>query len=308
MHQWPPKSASRAAWAACAALVCAPSAARADWTRPDWTRSDWTLAAAAELRHDDNVGNAHGEYNTVGDYAASAKLSLFDLLQLGGGYSLALGGNVSGEVYDHLIGLRNGSLDVVMSLKKKFGVGAFAPWLRVAVSPGRTNFDDGYRDSTTYRAAAEFGNRTSARWNFWGEYLFERRLATPVAGQAYAPISTDVFSGHGRSLIGNAEYSLSERIALSAGAQLRRGDVVSTQYPGAYTYMNARAAVADPTFGPNQIAYRFFGTSYGVRAGLNLALNAHNLVGIGVQRTETHALGGNGYADTVPDVIWNYRF
>jgi hypothetical protein len=276
--------------------------------RADWTRSDWMIATTTVLRHDDNVGNARGEYNMVGDYAASGKLSLFDSLQLGDSYSLALGGNVSGEVYDHLIGLRNGSLDAVIALKRKFGVGALAPWLRVEVSAGKTNFDDGYRDSTAYRAAAQFGKRINERWNYWGEYLFERHLVTAVAAQVYAPISTDVFSGHGRNLIGNVEYTLSERITISAGAQLRHGDVVSTQYPTIYTYLNARAAVADPTFGPNQIAYRLFGTSYGLRAGINLALNAHNLLGIGVQRNETHALGGNDYTDTVPDMIWNYRF
>src|SRR5882757_9559365 len=144
MHNRPPKSALRAAWAVSAGLICAPFAAFADWT----------LASSAAVRHDDNVGNAHYEYDMAGDFSATAKLSLFDVLQMGEDYSLALGGNVRGEFYDKLIGLRNGSVEGVVSLKRKFGLGAFAPWLRASISPGRANFDDGYRDATIYRATA----------------------------------------------------------------------------------------------------------------------------------------------------------
>jgi hypothetical protein len=297
MHDRPPKSALRAAWAACAALICAPFAAFADWT----------LGSSAVLRHDDNVGNAHDAYGMVGDFSATAKLSLFDVLQMGEDYSLALGGNVRGEFYDKLIGLRNGSVEGVVSLKKKFGLGAFAPWIRASISPGRANFDDGYRDATIYRATADFGKRLDDRWNLWGAYAFDRRIARPGL-MAYSTLSTDVFTQHSRSVLANLEYSVSPRATLTAGALLRHGDVISTQSPEIYTYVNARAAVADPTFGPNQVAYRFFGTTYGLRLGLNFAVNAHNLLGLGMLRTETHAPGGNDYTNSTPELIWNYRY
>jgi hypothetical protein len=38
------------------------------------------------------------------------------------------------------------------------------------------------------------------------------------------------------------------------------------------------------------------------------SLNAHNLIGCGFQRLETHAEGGNRYADSMPELTWNYRF
>jgi hypothetical protein len=292
------RNASLAAGAALAASLCAPLTAR----------GDWTLASSSALRHDDNVGNSRGEYNQVGDFSATAKLSLFDLLQLGEDYSFAFGGNVGGQLYDQLIGLRNGSLDGDISLKKKWGLGAFAPWIRGSVLAGRANFEDGYRDATYFRVAAEFGERLDARWNLWGEFAFDRRLATPLAAGGTSVLPTDVFSEHDRTLLGNVEYSVSRRVTLTGGALLRHGDVVSTMHPDIYTYQIARAAVADPTFGPNQIAYRFFGTTYGARVGAQLALTAHNLLGVGFQRTETHARGGNDYTDSMPDLIWNCRF
>jgi hypothetical protein len=228
-------------------------------------------------------------------------------LPLGEDYSLALGGSVSGEFYDKLIGLRSGSLDAIVSIKKKWGLGAFAPWIRATLSPGRTEFDDGYRDATIYRAIVEFGKRLDVRWNLWGEYLFDRRLATPVAVPSAAR-STDVFSTHGRSMLGNVEYAMSERTSLTASALLRHGDVVSTLYPSVYTYLNARAAVADPTFGPNDVAYRLFGTTYAVRIAVDYSVTPHSLLGAGFERSETHTSGGNNYTKSLPELIWKYRF
>jgi hypothetical protein len=294
-----PKSASRArvAWATCAVLTFSPLAVFADWS----------LSASTAARHDNNVGNAGGEYNEVGDFSAAAKLSLFDLLPLGENYSMALGGNVGGEFYDKLIGLRSGSLDAVISVKKKWGLGAFAPWARATLSPGRTNFDDGYRDATIYRAILEFGKRLDVRWNLWGEYLFDRRIATPVAAQ-YSTLSTDVFSTHGRSILANLEYTVSERMSLTAGALLRHGDFVSTLTPTIYTSLNARAAVADPTFGPNAVAYQQFGTSYALKLAVDYSLTTHSLLGAGLERIETHAGSGNNYSKTIPELTWRYRF
>jgi hypothetical protein len=42
--------------------------------------------------------------------------------------------------------------------------------------------------------------------------------------------------------------------------------------------------------------------------GLNFAVNAHNLLGLGMLRTETHAPGGNDYTNSTPELIWNYRY
>jgi hypothetical protein len=299
MDSWPPRCASpaRAAWAACVVLSFLPLAAFADWT----------LAASSTIRHDDNVGNAEGEYNQVGDFSLAAKLSLFDLLQFGEGYSMALGGDVGGDFYDKLIGLRSGSLDAVVSLKKKWGLGAFAPWVRATLSPGRANFDDGYRDATIYRAIVAFGKRLDVHWNLWGEYLFDRRLATPIAVPG-AALSTDVFSTHGRSMRGNLEYAMSGHTTLTASALLRHGDVVSTLYPSVYAYFNSRAAVADPTFGPDEVAYRLFGTTYAIRLAVDYSLTPHSVLSAGFERSETHTNGGNDYTKSMPELTWKYRF
>jgi hypothetical protein len=292
-----PWNAPRAAPWAIAALLCAPNLAR----------SDVVIGASTALRHDDNVGNAQAVSDKVQDSTASAAVSLFQSLPLGTDFSFATGAVLSGEVYDHLEGLRNASIDGVVSLKKKWGLGAFAPWVRTTVSLGRTDFEDGYRDASTYRVSLESGKRIDARWNFWAKYTLEHRDARPGPMAIYG-VSSDAFSQLSHSVTANMEVALSERISLAIGALRRRGDVVSTTAPvDGDLYLNSRAVEADPTFGPNQFAYRLTGISYTVSAGVLLSMSAHSVLGCALRRSETHAEGGNNYVNSVAEISWNYR-
>jgi hypothetical protein len=269
-------------------------------------RGDWTIAASASLSHDNNVGNAQHYADTEADSSASARLSLLNLLPLGENFSLAAGGDMSGQVYDHLSGLNNASLGASLSLKGKWALGAFAPWSRISIFAGRANYDDGYRDATIYRAAIEAGKRLDERWNLWAKYSFEHRAADPVPSSLYG-ISSDVFTVAGRSFNAGVQYAAGERITLNFSTLLRHGDVVSTSQEYANIFLNSKAVAPDPTFGADAYAYRLYGTTYGARLGAEFSLSAHNLIGAGFQRLQTHAQGGNNYADSLAEITWNYR-
>jgi hypothetical protein len=269
-------------------------------------RCDWTVATSAVASHDDNVGNGQSHSGKLADSDLSAGLSLLQLIPFGESFSLAAGGDLAGQIYDRLTGLNNASFNAVLSLKKKWGVGALAAWTRAGISAGRGNYDDGYRDATIYRASIEAGKRLDERFNLWAKYSFERRRADPVPSDLYR-VSSDVFSSSGRSFKAGLQYALSERISLSAGSLLRHGDVVSTVQENATIYTSSRAVAPDPTFGPEAYAYRLYGTTFGARLGAEYSLTVHSLIGCGFQRLETHAQGGNNYADSVAEVTWNYR-
>jgi hypothetical protein len=270
-------------------------------------RSDWILAASAALNHDNNVGNTENTASVVADSRADASLSLLQQMPFSNGFSLAAGGDLSGQLYDHLSGLNNASVDGILSLKKKWGLGAFAPWSRVGISLGHVDYDDGYRDATLYSVSLEAGKRLNDRWNLWAKYAFERRSAAPAESDIYG-VSSDVFSQNGRSFKVGVQYSLSERLSLSFGSLLRHGDVISTTQPGADIFANAKAVAPDPTFGPDAYAYRLMGTTFGARLGLEYSLTAHSLIGFGFQRLDTHARGDNNYGDSMPELTWNYQF
>jgi hypothetical protein len=269
-------------------------------------RSDWTLASSTSLSHDDNVGGAQNQLSKVADSSASAKIALLELIPVGRGFSLAAGGEVFGQVYDRLSGLNNAALEGDLSLKKKWGVGPFVPWVRAAVALGRNDFADTYRDASFYRASLELGQRLDARWNLWAQYAWDRRRAT-VDSDLYG-VESDVFSQVGRSFKLGAQYVLSERISFGIGSLLRHGDVVSTTQSGAYIFASSKAVAPDPTFGPGAYAYKLDGTTFGAKLTAEYTLSTHNLLGCGFQRLVTHARGSNDYADSIEELTWNYRF
>jgi hypothetical protein len=270
-------------------------------------RSDWILASSAALNHDNNVGNAENAASVVSDSRAEATVSLLRQVPFGDGFSLSAGGDLSGQIYDHLSGLNNASVEGILSLKKKWGLGAFAPWSRAGISLGRVHYDDGYRDATLYSASLEAGKRLDERWNLWASYAFDWRRAAPAASDL-DDVSSDVFSQRGETFKVDVQYALSERMSLALGSLLRHGDVVSTTQPGAGIYANSKAVAPDPTFGPGAYAYRLAGTTFGARLGLEYSLTAHSLVGCGFQRLDTHARGGTNYGDSMPELTWNYQF
>jgi hypothetical protein len=278
---------------------------------PYAARSDWSVGAEAALRHDSNVGNAQTASEIVADYTANARLSLFRLFPLDEGYSITVGGDLSGESFRTLTGLNNASLESVLSLKKKWGLGAFAPWTRTGISVGRTNYDDSYRNAWIYRATLASGRRIDERWNLWAEYAFERRAATPQT-PVDPDISGDAYSQTSHLIGANLEYSLNENTFLAIGLLVRHGDVVSTAGEstgaGVKFYGAARALAEDPAFGAEDYAYKLTGTTYGFRLGINYSPTAHSLLGLGFERLDTHADGGNRYTKSIPEITWVYRF
>ena len=268
--------------------------------------ADWSAAAQAAARYSDNVGNAEDSEYKRSDESIAAKISLFDVLPLGSAYLLSAGGDVGGQWFDHLSGLRNGSIDGALSLRRRWGLGAFAPWVRAAVSVSRTEYDVSLRNYTGYRASLSGGKRFGQRFNVWIDYAYEHREAR-VTGEELPGYSADVFSGNAQSLGVTLEFTPFNRGFLSGGIAGRRGDVVSTSEPDYGVYSAARAIVEDPVFGEEWYAYRLVGNSYTVRAGAAYQLTEHSLLSVNVLHARTYA-GGYFYRVTAPEISWDYRF
>jgi hypothetical protein len=274
---------------------------------PYAARSDWIFGADASLRHDNNVGNAEYQDDIVGDTILGARLSMFRLFPLDGNYSVTVGGDLNGESYHRLTGLSNVSLDGVFILKKKWGLGALAPWARAGVSVARSSYDDSYRNAWIYRATLASGRRIDERWNLWAEYAYERRAAR-TAVQEVPGLSGDAYSQNSHNVAANLEYSLNENTFLVFGLLARHGDVVSTTSPGPMIYSASLALAEDPAFGSEEYAYRLTGTTFGFRVGINYSPTPHSLLGCGFTRLETRAAGGNNYTKSIPEITWDYQF
>ncbi len=232
---------------------------------------------------------------------------MFQLFPLGAGYSMTVGGDLSGESFHRLEGLNNASLQAVFALKKKWGLGAFTPWARIGASAGRVDYRDGDRNAWVYRATLASGRRIDARWNLWADYAYERRAAN--AQEELVPgLSGDAFSQKSHTLGANLEYAMNAGILLTLRLLGRHGDVVSTTEPSANIYYASRALAEDPAFGPEDYAYRLVGTSYGFRVGVGYSPTPHTLLGCGFERLDTYAQGGNRYGKSIPEITWDYVF
>jgi hypothetical protein len=274
---------------------------------PYAAHGDWTLAAEAALRHDNNVGNAQYPSDITADSAIRARLSIFQLFPIDEYYSVTLGGDLGGESFHRFTGLDNASLEFVAALKKKWALGAFAPWARAGVAVGRSSYDDSYRNAWVYRATIASGRRIDERWNLWADYAYERRAARAQA-QEVPGLSGDAYSQDSHNVAVNLEYSLRERVFLGLSLLGRRGDVVSTTAPSGRIFFASRALAEDPAFGADEYAYRLFGTTYGLRAQIHYSPTSHSLLGLGFTRLDTHAEGGNNYTKSMPEITWNYVF
>jgi hypothetical protein len=275
---------------------------------PYAARSDWILSADAGVRRDNNVGNAQLSSDIVADTLVDAHLSLLRLLPMDDGYSVTVGGEVGGESYSRLTGLDDAAFGGVIALKKKWGLGALAPWARAVASIAHSSYDESYRNSWDYRVALASGRRFGERLNLWAEYAYENRVASPqmeeepgISGDAYSQVS------HNFGI--NLEYSLLESTYLVVGVLARQGDVVSTTLqPNGAVYVASSALADDPAFGPNAYAYKLTGTTYGFSVGLSFSATAHSLLGCDFERLETHAYGGNDYSKSIAEITWNYRY
>jgi hypothetical protein len=273
---------------------------------PAAAHADWALSTAAQSSYDGNIGNAEHYADKVGDEILGATLSAYQALPLSSGLLLTAGGDLSGAWFDHLAGLRNVSVDGSLALRKKWGLGAFAPWVRMSVSVGRSEFDASYRDFTTSRSSLAAGKRLGDRWNIWAEYSFEHRAAAP--GAIVIPgISADVFTQNAQSLAVSTEYSIVSRLYLDLGLFVRRGDVISTSRPDPEILAAARAVEHDPALGMDAYAYRILGNTYGMRPALSFGVSEHSLLKLAYLRARVYAQGAN-YVKSVTELAWSYRF
>jgi hypothetical protein len=275
---------------------------------PYAAQGDWTLGAEAALRHDDNVGDAQLRSDIVADSTIRARLAVFQLFPIDGNYRVTVGCAAAGESFFRLTGLNNATLECETALKKKWALGAFAPWSRAALSVGKSAYDDSYRNAWIYRAALAAGRRIDERWNLWADYAYERQAARAQV-EAVPGLSGDAFSQGSHNVQVNVEYSLRDSVFLGLGVVGRRGDVVSTTAsPSAGIFYASRALAEDPAFGPEDYAYRLLATTFGFRVGLHFAPTAHSLLGLTFTRLDTRATGGNDYDKSLPEITWDYDF
>ena len=267
----------------------------------------WILDADASAIYEDNVGLGKFKRDIKSDSAISVLASGGPAFQLDPSTIVSITGDVSGKLYERFTGLDNAALGLTATIRRKFGLGAEAPWAHAFGSIARQQYDNDLRDSWIYRLGVGAGKQFGERWHASADYIYDRRLADhnfPVA----PGIPGDVFDLSGHTLALKSDFLLSERLTFFGGYSLRIGDVASTTQRNLPIFLASTAVSADPAFGKGFFAYRVHADVHTLTVGLSIAVGQHSSVNLEYDHVIGDARGGITYHDNLARVGFLYRY
>ena len=269
--------------------------------------AQWSLDADLALRHDNNLANANLPVDIVEDDIVAATLTASHFNPTERGVSVLWQGHVAGERHAKTRGLDNVAAGGTVTARQKWGLGAFAPWGSVSWSSSRAAYAVSTRNGWRHRAAVGLGKRVHERLDLSTSLAYEARTARALP-ERRPGISGDVFSQRARTLGLDVGYAIDSKLVLNAAGRIRRGDVVSTTRPNRTIFNASSAIAADEVFGPDTIAYRLSGTTYGLELDVGYTLSSRSQLSAGVQRYLTHTGSGNNYAKNLYALTWTSNF
>ena len=274
---------------------------------PGCAAAAWIADVDAGFLHDGNLNNAELAQDIRSDRAVTASLSAGQFMQLDRDHSLTVTADVKGEIYHRFSGMNNIAAGATLGVRRKLGVGAAAPWLRLSASAARLDFNEDVRDGWLFRAGLSGGKRVAERWELLAEYSFEKRTGddeTPVSRN----LPGNVFDLQSHAAAFDVRYSLSEKTLFFVGYTWREGDVVSSSVPNAKIFRASTALARDPVFGAGISAYKLDAITRTISVGASQALSPRAALNLSYQRQMTHGAGDNNYFKNVFTATYAHGF
>jgi hypothetical protein len=260
--------------------------------------ADDILDVQAGALYDSNLTRAQLEGDVKEDTALQAALAWGRFVPLADGLTMRATLDAAGEIYPRYSGLNNLALGGSVGVRRKFGLGALAPWVGVSGSVARLEYQNSVRTGWRYQVGVGAGKRLTDDLRVETTYLYEHRTAdenNPVV----PGISGAVWDLQGHQAGLSGEYSLNDRLSLTAGFDYRRGDVASTTLRNFTIFVNSTAIALDPVFGPDTVGYRIFAITRAWRMGMSFALGPSNSINLVAERWISRAQGGLDYYNTL---------
>lgn len=274
---------------------------------PDFALAETFFDVTAGVRRDDNVGNSSLSPYIFSDTVFSTAVTAGQTLLLNDMDDfLTYKFQFQNETFYQFDGMSNYSVGGSLAYRHKFGLGAYAPWISPVLSFDRLNYTNSVRDGWLQQAGIKGGKRISEQLDLWGTFTFENRLSDHTASTVPG-ISGAVFEQKNMNLSVNTEFTYSDSMFFTLGYAFRTGDVVSTSLSRSI-FNISKAVRQDPALGNNLFAYKLYGVTNILSAGLNKAINPHLLLGISYQREMTQADGENNYNKNLFSITGSYNF
>jgi hypothetical protein len=268
----------------------------------------WIFDADVGVVYEDNVTLAEMERDIKSDTALGTSISAGAWTVLGDLNTLSATADVSGNVYSRFSGLNSLALGGTVALRRKLGLGAEAPWVRMAGSAARLDYREDVRDGWRYRVGAGAGKRFGERWNVRADYVYERRMADHEIAIPFAGLPGDVFDQESHTFSLRGEFTYNEVLLIFATYALRLGDVASTTQRNPAIFAASTAVTPDPVFGPEAFAYKIDATVHILSFGLSFALGSHASLNVAYEHQIGLGHGGIDYRDNIVRASFLYSY
>ncbi len=260
------------------------------------------------LHRDDNVGNSRARY-AVGDTTFSSSLSFGRILALGDDpYLWTFGGKLSKDSYQKLDGLDKLDVTANIDLKKKWGLGPYAPIFGVNMSYGLQQYSQNDKDKKVQTLELRASKRLIDSLNFTarivGEIHHGNHNQSVEEGRSGA-----VYEGRNRSLQLVLDYTVWNDKLLSLSYGIRRGElIVTTIADSAAIYDVAKAIRPDPTFGPDRDVYRLNGEVKTRGLGFTMPITSQWALQLDGQQHDSKVSNGVSYSRRTYSLSARYQF
>lgn len=276
------------------------------------TQAQWLVNAGAGYEFNDNLPNARLSGDIKSDNAFLANLSAGKYFQLADSTSLSLTADLGGTTYARFDGLNNVFYGATAGLKQKFGLGEYAPWLRLSGSAAYHDFENDPRDGWHYNLSAGIGKRLSERWEVQLNYRYEERNSDHIVNDPFLVnnfgIGGDAFNiaAHNVSLTGL--FTVTDKLTAYLSYTRREGQATSTSRQEEEIFEYSDAVAVDSAFGNDTFAYRVQAGTNIFSAGLSWALTNHASLNVSYERRDSRVSQDVVYINNIAHLSLLYGF
>ncbi|HEY3662739.1 MAG TPA: hypothetical protein VGL24_06260 [Chthoniobacterales bacterium] len=225
-------------------------------------QGDWIRDLRGDVSYEDNLSNSNRAADERDDFSFAGHASFGRFGELTDDLRLTVTADLDARAFARYDDFNSLTISSTAALRYRFGLGAMAPFVRIEASGGYAAFQQSLQSGGRFRTEITFGKRLTERFALDASYSYDE-----IGGEIR------VFDRFSHAFALNASLDLTERTRLSAGYELRSGEVVSYAVPprpDIVALANDRRTVN--TFGSPYVAYNFDATTNSLSLGVSQAL------------------------------------
>ena len=278
----------------------------------------------AELGYsdDDNIARAQLDTDIISDTIIKGLISVSQFSDFDDGLSLTTSGLLEHRDYQDWPGFTHTDFAINFDLRKKIGLGAFAPKIGSTLSLKQQNFDEAVRDQDQIDLRIYWQKRLSESW----DVKFDLGYLNTAADQTIAagPSGTDTGPGPGPGPGMNKPGDTFDQEAIYFGAetgvalgeihflvfsyQFQSGDVASSARPNNAIVDASQAITPDSAIGDGWFAYKLDANSHSLSVAWDIAISEQGSFTLEYLFQDTNADGSNNYEKNITSVQYFYSF